>query len=124
MSDTEDDVMEVIKDSPYRAKVQQLRAWAPFVGTLMTIFRHKMTEDKWIKLKNLESDMSSAMFACYTESRLTRLETMLNEAKIKYDSLYHHTELIVIDEDANLPQQALRCQPTKKTECVLHVVRS
>ncbi|XP_062140203.1 uncharacterized protein LOC133848590 [Drosophila sulfurigaster albostrigata] len=77
--DTEDEVIELIEDSPYRAKVEQLRAWAPFVGTLMTVSRHKMTEDNWI-------------IACYTESRLTRLETILNEAKIKCDRLYRHTE--------------------------------
>ncbi|XP_060657041.1 uncharacterized protein LOC132791927 isoform X2 [Drosophila nasuta] len=97
--------MEAIEDSLHRAKVQQLRAWAPFVGQLMTIFRHKMTEDQWTKLKNLESDMSSAMLAGYSESRLSRLETQLNEAKAKYDSL------IAMDDDQ---PTSWRWQPTRK----------
>ncbi|XP_062140473.1 uncharacterized protein LOC133848795 [Drosophila sulfurigaster albostrigata] len=103
--------MEAIEDSLHRAKVQQLRAWAPFVEQLMTIFRHEMTEDQWTKWKNLESDMSSAMLAGYSESRLSRLETQLNEAKAKYDSLYHHTQLIVMDDDQ---PTSSRWQPTRK----------
>ncbi|XP_034109102.1 uncharacterized protein LOC117571182 [Drosophila albomicans] len=103
--------MEAIEDSLHRAKVQQLRAWAPFVGQLMTIFRHNMSEDQWTKWKNLESDMSSAMLAGYSESRLSRLETQLNEAKAKYDSLYHHTQLIVMDDDQ---PTSSRWQPTRK----------
>ncbi|XP_051863059.1 uncharacterized protein LOC117576581 isoform X2 [Drosophila albomicans] len=105
MSDTGDDVIEVNGDSAYsRAKLQQLRASAPFVRTLVTTFKHKMTKEQWKKLNMLSElleseNMSSAMFARCMESKLTNIETMINKLKSKYEPLLHPTEVIVIDDE-------------------------
>ncbi|XP_062137823.1 putative mediator of RNA polymerase II transcription subunit 26 [Drosophila sulfurigaster albostrigata] len=114
MSDTGDDVIEVNGDSPYsRAKLQQLRACAPFVRTLVTTFKHKMAEEQWTKLNMLmelleSENMSSAMFARCTESKLTNIETMINKVKSKYEPLLHPTEVIVIDGDQPSTSTAAR----------------
>ncbi|KAH8387573.1 hypothetical protein KR093_008029 [Drosophila rubida] len=104
MSDSADEIVEVNSESPQynEAKVQQLRDCAPFVRTLVTKFRNNMADEQWKKLNMLgellESDMSSAMFyARFTESKLVKIEAVINKLKLKYGPLLNPTEVIVID---------------------------
>ncbi|XP_062141791.1 uncharacterized protein LOC133849697 [Drosophila sulfurigaster albostrigata] len=87
MSDTGDDVIEVNGD---------LRAYAPFVSTLLTNPNHTMSEEERKKLNKLiellESlNMSSANCARCEESvsLLTNIQTRINKAISKYEPLLH-----------------------------------